>query len=29
MMELLLWIKAGVNATGDYDPITKSLAVKK
>lgn len=28
-MELFLRTKAGVNATGDYDPVTKSLTVKK
>lgn len=28
-MELFLRTKAGVNATGDYDPVTKALTVKK
>ena len=28
-MELFLRTKAGVYATGDYDPITKTLTVKK
>lgn len=28
-MELFLRTKAGVNASGDYDPITKTLTVKK
>jgi hypothetical protein len=28
-MELFLRTRAGVNATGDYDPISKTLTVKK